>query len=250
MNLRSEKGYEYTSLSPEEYSMAPTRIALGIGTYSMVCGLIPDERWADIEAQLLSLLPKLEGFQREGDYRVSVGRLPAGEILATLEKIPHRGGSDDLDLIDRLGNLSEVRFWDLRAQAPYTGLPWQLPRIRLDDDIMERTFVERPYQDRFTFDVDRSGHDGVANGGSWGRYWKIFTDGAIKKSIRSDRSTRQYGHRLNYHHDDYSVLVEVVGGTWVVIDSWRPSQMYDYPSYIEYYGPAPANWRRYQGEVV
>lgn len=254
MTLRATRnaGYDYIHIQPEEYNRLRSKVHLGLGPFEWK-EKHPASRWAKTEEALLRVLPELEGFEdhESGFGRISKGQVEAGKILDAIENIRHRVVFDAIDIIDDDGVRSTVKLPDIKEAHPYLryGLPFDLPKVRLEKIPADEI---RPYQSAFRISVYRSGHDGIANGGSYGWYRTIWSDGEIisKRDPSSDKSSRQYGHRLNYHADDYEVDVRIEGGTWAVVLHRYHGQIYDHPDEWEYFGPVPENFRRYNKVTI
>lgn len=248
--------YDYPVLTPEDYNNYETRLYLGQGSCHWHY-TFPASRWAKTEAPLLEKIPKLEGFVDSPPYgRVSIGKAPAGEILDAIEaqalekKICLVDDDYHIEIKDEDGVHSVVEFTDIEKAFGFReGIPSEIPKVLLHK--IPKGEI-RPYQSYFRIPTYRGGHDGIANGGSYGWYRTIWSDGkiTIRKDHATDKSWSQHGHRLNYHNEEYESDVEISGGSWAVILHRYHGLIYDHPDAWEYYGPAPDNFRKYPKEII
>jgi len=188
-------------------------------------------------------------FVRDGDnpYRfVSEKALPAKQLAALLkERLPVRECCSRL-IID--GEGSQLGFPELEEYSPYGLYPGNLEKIFLW--IPPQKDGSRQFQESMSFGVSRQGHDGIANGGSYGWYRRIWSDGKISVARVHDRSSAQHGNRINYHHDDYEAVVTIANGSWAVVKYYYVGQIYSHPDDWECFGEPPKNFQRYASVVV
>jgi len=96
--------------------------------------------------------------------------------------------------------------------------------------------------DHYDFHEDLKGHDGVANGGSYGWKITIYTNGKVNDCVYSDESTSQTGHRLNHHHINKKHHLQFSNHTWIMLKHWYNGLVYHYNTWYEGIN-VPSDWR-------
>ena len=242
MEFKSSPGFMYLGITPEALAEIPTQLRISYHGWRNM----PVSYVKTMESLLLDFLPEMTPFGYKHESWLSTKRKPLAELITILNerlgaRIETQGCSQFVLHVN--GQPFILEFIDVPEKIKL-GSSWSIPSIPLLGE--KFSFPKRhteyfPYREKFTIPVNRSGHDGVANGGSYGWYRHIYTDGSVETTYAKDCSTYSSG-RLSRHNDRYDAVVTVSNGSWLVVEGVYSGQIYSHDNDYEVYGEPPSDF--------
>lgn len=249
MKFKSSYGVSYTRLTPEQLGNAYSRVGL---TYTMAeChwGPAPKERWLDAVRFMDEYFKELGGFDIEIERHqcLSHNKVKIKTFVRKIENLPQYN-MGYIYLPNEYSTGFGIKFPDLPIDDNHLwDFYWDnyhLPYVRLgfdDENVEHKSEVPSILE----FNVDRGGHDGMANGGDYGWVYIVYTNGEVYEKILENHSWAQTGHRLNYHATLFKTSLTFKNHNWIVVKQCYRGLIYHYKSLYVVYGDAPNDFRKY-----